>query len=262
MRAYLRSIFALVFGVLRRAYWLLPGVCLQPIDLYSRILRRMFPALPDLGGDVSQFVLWVLFIVTFVWAVLDTYHRARMSKPPEEDISGDCYVTDAIRYVAFKSRVLAGALPTHGQTGDIELRARDLIHQAARNGDLVVWGREQVDLDAREFEPANRQIGSRYWEINTIDPSGMYLVEGANISQTSFLGMGHRNFGPRYTDLKFCKSQLRGVFSPPNVIKRAWLWLLRYPRPVRPDEWSEIDALPYQMTRGPLGRVWDWLLWV
>jgi hypothetical protein len=68
----LKSLRLLVIGVLKRIYWILPTLVLDPFDFAERLLNVSY--------DVPQWAVWVLFAAGWVVAILLSYHELRMQK--------------------------------------------------------------------------------------------------------------------------------------------------------------------------------------
>jgi len=67
---YFRSIGSLCWGVLKRLYWIIPGLVTDPFDVLEKWGVRM---------NVPPIVSWTLTGLGFFIAVLLTYHEQRMN---------------------------------------------------------------------------------------------------------------------------------------------------------------------------------------
>src|SRR4030043_140158 len=68
----LRSLQFLSMGVLKRIYWLLPTLLLDPFDLVERLCKVSY--------EVPQWAIWTLFSLGWAIAITLTYHDLRMQK--------------------------------------------------------------------------------------------------------------------------------------------------------------------------------------
>lgn len=71
MRPYLESLWALLVGVLKRAWAFLPALVLDPFDVVAKLTNDEI--------DTPMWVTWTLFMVASFVAVYLTYHDARMA---------------------------------------------------------------------------------------------------------------------------------------------------------------------------------------
>ncbi len=72
MIPYFKSAWALGAGVLRRAYFLLFALFLDPVDVYGRFKPDGWPNMP-----IPDWTFWAAFWVTLGLAVFFTFHEAR-----------------------------------------------------------------------------------------------------------------------------------------------------------------------------------------
>jgi len=68
----LRSVGLFFLGILKRIYWLLPIIFLDPID----VVRRLW----GVNLNLPQWLNWVLFILCWFVAIILTYHELRKQK--------------------------------------------------------------------------------------------------------------------------------------------------------------------------------------
>jgi hypothetical protein len=69
---HLKSLRLLVIGVLKRIYWILPTLLLNPFDIVERLFNVSY--------EVPQWAIWSLFAAGWVVAILLAYHELRMQK--------------------------------------------------------------------------------------------------------------------------------------------------------------------------------------
>lgn len=69
---FLKSIWFLLFGILKRIYWLLPALLLDPFDLAERLFKVNY--------DMPQWGAWVLASLGVFVTIVLTYHELRMQK--------------------------------------------------------------------------------------------------------------------------------------------------------------------------------------
>jgi len=68
----LKSVSLFFLGILKRIYWLLPTIFLDPID----VVRRLF----GVNLNLPQWLNWILFILCWFIAIILTYHELRKQK--------------------------------------------------------------------------------------------------------------------------------------------------------------------------------------
>jgi hypothetical protein len=68
----LKSLRFLIIGVLKRIYWVLPTLLLNPFDIVERLFNVSY--------EVPQWTIWVLFAAGWAVAILLSYHELRMQK--------------------------------------------------------------------------------------------------------------------------------------------------------------------------------------
>ena len=68
----LKSGFLLLGGTLKRVWWYLPPLLLDPFDLLERLWGWVYP--------VPQWIAWALFGFGWFIAVMVTYHEMRIAK--------------------------------------------------------------------------------------------------------------------------------------------------------------------------------------
>jgi hypothetical protein len=66
----LKSIRLFFWGVIKKLYWLLPTVILDPFDLAKRLF--------NVNYNVPQWSIWALFVIGWLFAMVLTYHELRM----------------------------------------------------------------------------------------------------------------------------------------------------------------------------------------
>jgi len=67
-----KSLRLFILGVMKRIYWLLPTLILDPFDLIERLL--------NVNYDIPQWAIWTLFTIGLMIAIILTYHELRMQK--------------------------------------------------------------------------------------------------------------------------------------------------------------------------------------
>ena len=67
-----KSLRLFVIGILKRIYWILPTLVLDPFDFIERLL--------NVNYDVPLWAIWTLFTIGWMIAIVLTYHELRMQK--------------------------------------------------------------------------------------------------------------------------------------------------------------------------------------
>lgn len=73
----LKSIRFFLWGIIKRVYWILPTLILDPFDL----LERLF----NVNYQVPQWSIWSLFSLGWFIAMVLTFHELRMNKISSSD---------------------------------------------------------------------------------------------------------------------------------------------------------------------------------
>ena len=68
------SIHLFLVGLLKRAYYWVPPIFLDPFDVYNRYLKHVFHT-----GDIEMPSKWglIAFVIMIFWAAIMTYHELR-----------------------------------------------------------------------------------------------------------------------------------------------------------------------------------------
>ena len=79
MVALLRSIVLFLWGVLKRFYFWLPAILLDPFDLYNKYIKLRLP--PEWQGDIEMPSEAFPYVLAggLIWASVMTYHELRTS---------------------------------------------------------------------------------------------------------------------------------------------------------------------------------------
>ena len=125
MREYLISARDLLWGILKRGYFLFFALFLDPVDIYSRFK----PAAWEM--PVPDWAIWIAFGVTFALAVFLSFHEARTRPAPKPKRMP---LLDLRAYCKKRG----------WKFGQSEMDALDFVEalvQGAIDGDVEFWGK-------------------------------------------------------------------------------------------------------------------------
>lgn len=166
VREYVKSICALVWGVVSRFYFALPAVLFDPKDIYSETLKNTPPEWESLHA-VAQFLagvfdlippdaFWWVLALTALWALVCTYHEARTSANSSAPLGPDVSARWLFRHLLVDSKWSLGRGVQLGTDADEKRTGGELykavqgaLRDAARLGALQVWARKRGDMGMR-----------------------------------------------------------------------------------------------------------------
>lgn len=150
-------------------------------ELIGGVLVRAWPALMIVAADFVDMVGWLnsigvvtdsgaalirgaiemfppvfyqfLVLLVVLWAVLKTFHLARLSPPPPGREEPTLSLHESLAYLVFDSKRFKGRLPPEGGVSDLDREAILFIQQHARippPNNLVIWGRIQTGDNAHD----------------------------------------------------------------------------------------------------------------
>jgi hypothetical protein len=131
-------------------------------------LKPLFAYILPITAAVSVFLLVLLILV--IHAYLSS--RGLTGKPLVSGLAYDKPIRDAIAYIANKL----------GRNENYCEAARSLIRQEALNGNLILWGRKQIDPPerfknsqefARRFSEVVSVIPSDYWRVSVLSAGAL-----------------------------------------------------------------------------------------
>lgn len=200
-----KSVLSLVLGVLRRFWYWVPPLLLDPFEVYNKFIQ---PNAPNAWGwmKVDLPSGWALFalVVLIFWAAILTHHETRKSLPAS--IMPDWPMRDALEFV-LGGRLL-GANTDFGRVGPI----LDQFRERARLGDVTIWGRPNF-TDGAALKPPLEEIDPIYWRVSQID---FMKISFRNLAETE--RADHVQVWESYGDLYMSKAQVKRVWRP----KRRW----------------------------------------
>ncbi len=202
-------------GVLRRFYFWLPAVFLDPFDLYDRFKS----SLPErLQVEISFPSKWglIALVVLLAWAAVLTFHKVRIerdafaqNRSPQPDMP----LSQAVQGILGITELWGD-----GSAGPIGQTLSD-IRQQAHLGTISVWGRRDCP-DGLESAYPLTEMHREDWDYIGIS----YLDFLSNEKGTTEVRRTNANV-ERYHDLHLNAAQVRLIW-PPRKKRRPWSFLL------------------------------------
>jgi hypothetical protein len=223
MGEWLRSAGLFCRGVAWKGWAFFALVFLDMSDMFERYVQ---PRLPAEWRDFSlpAVIFWPLIGIGILWAVVSTYHDARMRNPKR--LSGNVPLHEAISYLTGLTTEWA----LLRADGDEIAEAANKIRQLGRDGKLTIFGRSVYPM-TKAVAGVVRPIEHDYWDKHMIDPALVMYEEGNGAIQTlddPAFPVGYYDVVQEYADLQVNRSQLRSICPRSMVypwVKRIKLYL-------------------------------------